>query len=159
VKESWDLTAHPQQLVDTMVKNASKHPARIAVITGGEPLMHNLDFLCSELKNEGFRTHIETSGAHPLSGKWDWICLSPKKFKEPLREICSKADELKMIIFNSSDFSFAEQYKSVVSPSCKLFLQPEWNKSSEMLPQIIEYVKQHPEWQISLQTHKYMDIP
>lgn len=159
VKESWDISAHPLQLVSSMVAKASEHKARIAVITGGEPLMHSLDFLTKSLKNSGFRTHIETSGAHPLSGEWDWICLSPKKFKEPLPEICLEADELKIIVYNASDFLFAEKYKILVAPSCKLFLQPEWSKSEEMLPHIIEYVKEHPEWQISLQTHKFMDIP
>jgi len=159
VKESWDIAAHPVKLVSTIVEKAEVHPARIAVITGGEPLMHSLDYLCASLKRKGFRTHIETSGTHPLSGEWDWICFSPKKFKEPAGEIFTMADELKVIVFNSSDFEFAEMHKKKVSPSCKLFLQPEWNRSEEMLPMIIEYVKQHPEWQISLQTHKYMDIP
>jgi len=159
VKESWDVSAHPLQLVSTMVAKASTHPARIAVITGGEPSMHPLDFLCKSLKSAGFRTHIETSGAHHLSGEWDWICLSPKKFMEPIEDICLMADELKIIVYNTSDFLFAEKYKNLVAPSCKLFLQPEWNRSSEILPQLIDYVKEHPEWQISLQTHKYMDIP
>lgn len=159
VKESWDVSAHPLQMVHSMVSDAIVHKARIVVITGGEPLMHSLDFLTKSFKKAGFRTHIETSGAHVLSGEWDWICLSPKKFKEPLKEICLDADELKIIVHNSSDFLFAEKYKSLVSPSCKLYLQPEWSKSEEMLPQIIAYVKQQPEWQVSLQTHKYMDIP
>jgi len=159
VKESWDINAHPLLLIDDIVSEASKYPSRIAVITGGEPLMHNLEYLTEALQNAGFRTHIETSGAYSLSGKWNWICVSPKKFKDALPDVCIKADELKCIVFNNSDFDFAEKYKASVSSDCKLFLQPEWDKQTQVLPSIIDYVKQHPEWGVSLQVHKFMQIP
>lgn len=159
VKESWDASKFPRHQVEHIVQSAKAFAGRLAVITGGEPLMHNLDELCNQLQNNGFRTNIETSGAYSLSGSWDWICLSPKKFKEPLPEIIAVAHELKVIIYNKSDFSWAESFINTISPNCKLYLQPEWSRSSSMLPQIIDYVKEHPHWQISLQTHKYMDIP
>ena len=159
VKESWEATLHPLTSVTTMAEEAAKHPSQIAVVTGGEPLMYDLSELCKELKKRGLRTHIETSGAYQVSGEWDWFCLSPKKFKEPTLDSCRNAHELKAIIYNTSDFAFAEKYKNLVSPNCKLFLQPEWGKQEQMLPAIIEYVKTHPEWQISLQLHKYMQIP
>lgn len=159
VKESWDVHAHPQQSVSQIVEEANQFPSKIAVVTGGEPLMHDLSCLTKELKEKGFRTHIETSGAYPLTGEWDWICLSPKKFKEPVLEVCQNAHELKVIVFNKSDFDFAEKYKKLVPPSCHLYLQPEWDKQSDMLPLMVEYVKAHPEWKVSLQIHKYMQIP
>jgi 7-carboxy-7-deazaguanine synthase len=159
VKESWDAEKHPKLFVDDIVIEAKKHPARLAVITGGEPLMYNLDGLTNKLKNEGFKTNIETSGAYPLTGSWDWICVSPKKFKAPLESVLAKANELKVIVFNKSDFDFAEKNRKLVSANCRLFLQPEWDKSEEMLPLIIDYVKNNPEWNISLQTHKYLNIP
>ena len=159
VKESWDLTKHPQVNIEKIVQEAQKFPARLAVITGGEPLMHNLDPLTQTLHQQNFQTHIETSGAYPLSGDWDWICFSPKKFKQPVPEIYAKANELKVIIYNSSDFDWAESFAQKIQPNCKLFLQPEWSKSKEMLPKIIDYVKENPKWQISLQVHKFMDIP
>jgi 7-carboxy-7-deazaguanine synthase len=159
VKESWDIDKHPHFVVDHIVEEASKYPGRLAVITGGEPLMHNLGELTETLQKAGFKTNIETSGAHALSGKWDWICLSPKKFKAPVPEILDKADELKIIIFNKSDFQWAEQFASQVRPDCKLYLQPEWGKSDEMLPLIVDYIKQNPKWEVSLQIHKYMNIP
>ncbi len=159
VKESWDVNAHPKLSIDEIVTEACKYPARIAVITGGEPLMHDLTYLCKLLKDKGFRTHIETSGAYPISGDCDWVCLSPKKFKEPVLSVCENAQELKAIIFNKSDFEFAEKYKKLVSTACKLYLQPEWDKQNDMLPLMVEYVKNHPEWKISLQVHKYLQIP
>ena len=128
-------------------------------ITGGEPLMYNLDELTLKLKNHAFQTHLETSGAHVLTGRWDWICLSPKKFKKPLPETFEQADELKVIVYNNHDFSWAEKMAGNVNPGCKLFLQPEWSKAKEMLPQIISYVKSNPQWEVSLQIHKFMDIP
>ena len=131
----------------------------MVVITGGEPLMHNLDELTTILKTSGIRTNIETSGAHPLSGQWDWICLSPKKFKAPLPEICVKANELKIIIYNKSDFDWAEKFAALVSPQCKLYLQPEWDRSAEMTPLIIEYIKANPKWELSIQLHKYINVP
>jgi organic radical activating enzyme len=159
VKESWDANLHPKQKIEDIVREASKNPARLAVITGGEPLMYNLENLTAALKEKGFQTNIETSGAYPLTGKWDWICFSPKKFKQPLVEVAKQANELKVIVYNKSDFEWAEQHAKLVSPTCKLFLQPEWSKSDVMLPQIIEYVKQNPQWRASLQVHKYMNIP
>ncbi len=121
--------------------------------------MHNLDELTKQLHRAGFQTNIETSGAHPLSGEWDWICLSPKKFKAPLPQILTHANELKVVIYNRSDFKWAEEYAAKVSPSCKLYLQPEWDKSNEITHSIIEYIKQNPEWELSLQIHKYINVP
>ena len=159
VKESWDASKHPLVQIESMVKFVVDEKAPIAVITGGEPLMHNLDELTSTLKNNGIRTHIETSGAHPLSGEWDWICLSPKKFKAPLPEVIQKANELKVVIFNKTDFEWAEKFAAAVSPDCLLYLQPEWSKSAEINPLIISYIKKNPQWILSLQTHKFLDIP
>jgi 7-carboxy-7-deazaguanine synthase len=159
VKESWDASKHPLVQIESMVKFVADEKAPIAVITGGEPLMHNLDELTLTLKNNGIRTHIETSGAHPLSGDWDWICLSPKKFKAPLPEVIQKANELKVVIFNKTDFEWAEKFAAAVSPDCLLYLQPEWSKSVEINPLIIAYVKKNPQWILSLQTHKFLDIP
>jgi 7-carboxy-7-deazaguanine synthase len=160
VKESWPMDTHPKMTIQQIIDEASQYPGRIVVITGGEPLMHDLTNLTTAFKVAGFRTHIETSGAHPLSGHWDWICLSPKKFKEPLAEIFNAAHELKAIIFNKSDFEFAEQNNSKLNTkNSKLYLQPEWSKREEMMPLIVDYVKSHPQWQISLQTHKYLNIP
>jgi 7-carboxy-7-deazaguanine synthase len=159
VKESWNAGDHIINSVSDIVAPALEKKSRLAVITGGEPLMYNLGPLTHHLKAHGFLTHIETSGAHPLTGEWDWICLSPKKFKKPMTEIIPVADELKVIIYNKSDFAWAEEYSTKVKPTCRLFLQPEWSKSPEMLPFIVEYVKDNPRWEISLQVHKFMDIP
>jgi 7-carboxy-7-deazaguanine synthase len=159
VKESWGADMHPELNVEELIAAASQQPARLAVITGGEPLMYDMQALTSALKESGFHTHIETSGAYPLSGEWDWICLSPKKFKAPVGGIHQKASELKVIVYNSHDFTFAENHAKQVSTGCRLFLQPEWSRATQMLPEIIEYVKLHPEWRISLQTHKYLNIP
>lgn len=159
VKESWDASKHPVRPVSELVSEAAAHPGRIAVITGGEPLMHDLGALTKALHAEGFRTHMETSGSSPLSGDWDWITLSPKKFKAPLPEVCEAAHELKIVIYNKSDFAWAEKYAALASPSCKLYLQPEWSREKEMTPLIIDYVKAHPKWQISLQIHKYLNVP
>jgi organic radical activating enzyme len=159
VKESWDVNAHPKVAIADIVAQALQHPARIAVITGGEPLMHKLDGLTAALKAVGFRTHIETSGAHSFSGTWDWVCFSPKKFMAPKPEIYAQANELKVIVYNKSDFDFAEKFAALVPPDCRLLLQPEWDKSAQMMPLIVDYVKEHPQWQISLQTHKFMAIP
>ena len=153
------MEAHPVRPVATIVAEAAQWPGRLAVVTGGEPLMHSLDALTATLKGAGFETNIETSGAHPLSGEWDWICLSPKKFKAPLPAILTVAHELKVVIFNKSDFAWAEQYAAQVSSSCKLYLQPEWDKSAVMLPLIIDYIKAHPEWELSIQSHKYINVP
>lgn len=159
VKESWDADKHPQRTIQEIAEEAASFPARLAVVTGGEPLMHDLTALCDALHSYGFSVHIETSGAHLLSGNPDWICFSPKKFKAPVPEIYDQADELKVVVYNKSDFQWAEQFAEKVKPGCKLFLQPEWSVSDKMLPRIIDYVKAHPEWQISLQVHKFMQIP
>ena len=159
VKDSWDADLHPVHAVDEIVDKAATFAGRIAVVTGGEPLMYELGPLTRTLKQQGFRTHIETSGAYPVSGQWDWICLSPKKFKLPDESVLQQAHELKVIIFNSSDFEFAEQFAAKVSSNCKLFLQPEWSREKKMLPLIIDYVKNNPQWEVSLQVHKYMNIP
>ena len=159
VKESWDADLHPLTPVEGIVKNAAKYPGKAVVVTGGEPLLYNLDLLTQKIKEAGILTFIETSGAYPLSGDWDWICLSPKKFKAPRIDIAPLANELKVIVFNKSDFKWAEEYAELVSPTCKLYLQPEWSKSAEMTPLIIDYVMNNPKWEISLQTHKFLNIP
>jgi 7-carboxy-7-deazaguanine synthase len=178
VKESWDADKHPQKTIEEIIDEAKREvwsqelgvgghwtsdighrSADIAVITGGEPLMHDCSELTRALHHAGFKTHIETSGAHPLSGDWDWICFSPKKFKAPLSGIFEASDELKVVIFNKSDFAWAEKYAALVSPKCRLFLQPEWGKSSAITPLIIDYIKQNPQWEFSLQLHKYIHVP
>lgn len=159
VKESWDASKHPTHSIDTIVSWVVNAGAQLAVITGGEPLMHSLNDLTNALHSNGIRTHIETSASSPLSGEWDWLCVSPKKFKTPLPAIVAEADELKVVVFNRSDFDWAESHARLVKPGCKLYLQPEWDKASEMLPLMIDYVKKHPQWEISLQIHKYMNIP
>lgn len=159
VKESWDADQHPKVAIEELVSKAKSSGSKIAVITGGEPAMYDLGRLTELLKQAGLRTHIETSGAYPLTGTWDWVCFSPKKFKSPHPSVYSLADELKVIIYNKSDLKWAEEFAGKVNPGCKLFLQPEWSKEKEMLPLIIDYVKAHPEWRISLQVHKYMNIP
>ncbi len=159
VKESWDASRHPLVPVAAMAERARASGATIAVVTGGEPAMHPLEHLTAALQRAGLRTHIETSGAWPLTGTWDWICLSPKKFKAPLPDVVTRADELKVIVYNKSDFAWAEQYARQVKPACRLYLQPEWSRAQQMLPQIITYIKHHPQWRISLQIHKYMNIP
>ena len=159
VKDSWDATKHPKLKVESLKLTVKETPAEIVVITGGEPLMHNLDHLTKELQAAGLQTNIETSGAHPLSGSWNWICLSPKKFKAPLPEILPLANELKVVIFNKSDFAWAEEHAAKVSPGCKLFLQPEWDKAAIITPLIIDYIKANPKWELSLQIHKYINVP
>ncbi|QQL51313.1 7-carboxy-7-deazaguanine synthase QueE [Mucilaginibacter ginkgonis] len=159
VKESWDASLHPLTSADTIVQHAMQYPAKTIVVTGGEPLIYNLNYLTAHMKEHGITTFIETSGAYPLSGHWDWICLSPKKFKAPVPSIAKQAHELKVIVFNKSDFAWAEQHAQMVAPDCKLYLQPEWSKAKEVTPLIIDYVMAHPKWEISLQTHKYLNIP
>ena len=158
VKESWDANLHPPTLTSTIVENTKKY-ADIAVITGGEPLMWDMSRLTNQLKNQQIKTHIETSGAYKLSGTWDWICLSPKKTKLPLMEVYEASHELKVIIYNKNDFKFAEEQAAKVNDKCQLFLQPEWSNHEKMTPQIVEYVMEHPKWKISLQTHKFLNIP
>ena len=159
VKDSWDQKKHQPENITTLVKRALEFPAKAVVITGGEPLMYNLDALSRELKKAGLKTWLETSGAYPLSGTWDWICVSPKKFKAPLPELLSVADELKVVVYNASDFIWAQQHEQQVKPACKLFLQPEYGVFNKVTPLIVEYVKQHPQWKISLQSHKVLSIP
>jgi 7-carboxy-7-deazaguanine synthase len=159
VKESWPIAAHPRWEVNALVAEVEKAGARMAVITGGEPLMHQLEPLTTLLKNKGIACHLETSGAHPLSGNWDWICLSPKKFKAPLPAILQKADELKVVVYHESDFAWGESYAKQMKKTCKLFLQPEWSKRAQLTSQLISYIKANPQWELSLQVHKYLDIP
>ena len=159
VKESWDADNHPKIAIDEIVEQASKEPGRLAVITGGEPLMHNLDELTFRLQSEGFETNIETSGSFPLSGSWNWICVSPKKFRPPTVEALRNANELKVIIYNKNDFEWAEKHASQVDGECKLYLQPEWERASIMTPFIIDYIKMNPRWELSLQIHKYINVP
>ena len=158
VKESWNADLHPPTLTETIVDNVKKH-AKTVVITGGEPLMWSMDYITNLLQENNIKTHIETSGAYSFSGKWDWFCLSPKKNKLPLDEVYREADELKMIIHNQSDFIFAEEQAAKVGKKCQLFLQPEWSKKEKMTAQIVDYVMENPKWKISLQTHKYLNIP
>lgn len=161
VKESWDANAHPLKTIVEIVTIAKQNSSigALAVVTGGEPLMHDLTELTIALHEAGFKTNIETSGSHPLSGSWDWICLSPKKFKSPLPEILPMANELKVIIYNKSDFAWAEKFTAQVSAECKLYLQPEWDKAAVVTPLIIDYIKAHPKWELSLQIHKYINVP
>jgi organic radical activating enzyme len=159
VKDSWDAGKHPLRSIDDIVNDVLATTAQMVVITGGEPLMHDLYELTAAFKEKGILTNIETSGAHPLSGNWDWICLSPKKFKAPLPEILLLAHELKVVIFHPSDFVWAEQYAAMVSPECKLYLQPEWDKAAIVTPLIIDYIKANPKWELSLQIHKYINVP
>ena len=159
VKESWDASKQPQVGIATIVEYVKLANAKMAVITGGEPLLHQLDALTKLLKENGISTNIETSGSSALSGYWDWICVSPKKFKAPLPEVVAKANELKVVVFNKSDLEWAEKYAAMVSETCILYLQPEWDKAATVMPLIIDYVKQNPKWKISLQTHKYLNIP
>jgi len=159
VKDSWDADKHSKFSVTELVGEVKKTPAAMVVITGGEPLMHNLDTLTRTFREAGLQLNIETSGAHPVSGLWDWICLSPKKFKAPLEPVCKLAHELKVVIFNKSDFEWAEKYAALVSASCKLYLQPEWEKREQVTPLIIEYIKNNPQWGMSIQMHKYINVP
>lgn len=159
VKDSWDAALHPELSVQEIVDKAADFKSEIVVITGGEPAMYDLTDLCNALHSAGKKIHIETSGAHPVRGKFDWITLSPKKFKFPVEGVHSKADELKIIIFNRSDFQWAEEHAAKVSAKCKLYLQPEWDKREQMIPEIVSFVIDHPNWIISLQDHKYMNIP
>jgi organic radical activating enzyme len=159
VKDSWDASKHPVLSVEEIVAAAVAHPSRIAIVTGGEPLLHQLDPLTTALRAAGFQTHIETSGSSPMSGSWDWVCLSPKKFKAPLAESIDAADELKVVVFNKSDFDWANSFVNDVNTDCKKYLQPEWEKSDAMTPLVIEYIKSNPSWELSAQLHKYIQVP
>lgn len=158
VKESWNSELHPPTNVDLIISNATKY-ANTVVVTGGEPLMWNMDLLTNKLKDKNLKVHIETSGAYKITGEWDWICLSPKKNKLPKKTVYDKAHELKVIIYNKHDFIFAEEQAALVNKNAILFLQPEWSKKEEITPLIVDYVMNNPKWRVSLQTHKYLNIP
>jgi 7-carboxy-7-deazaguanine synthase len=159
VKESWDASLHPAQSVEQIVTDALAHEGRLAVITGGEPAMYNLTALTDALKQQGFETNIETSGVYQLTGTWDWVCFSPKKFKEPHPSVYAQANELKVVIYHKSDLAWAAEHAKQISPHCRLYLQPEWSKAAQLLPLIIDYIKENPQWRMSLQVHKYLNIP
>jgi organic radical activating enzyme len=156
---AWDPGLHPQVETDSIIANAVSSGAGAVVVTGGEPFMWDLGYLCYHLKQNNIRTFAETSGAYPLSGEWDWICLSPKKSRPPLKEVFGSADELKVIIEEENDFLWAEKNRKLVNPGCLLFLQPEWSRFTEVIPTIVRYVRRNTEWRISLQIHKFMHIP
>lgn len=156
---SWNPSIHPMVETEVIINNVINSGTDSVVVTGGEPLMWNLDLLCSGLKKKNINTFIETSGAYPLSGEWDWICLSPKRNMPPVDHLTNVANELKVIIQDENDFEWAEKFKSMVSRECILFLQPEWSRFKIIIPRIVEYVKSHPTWRVSLQAHKYMHIP
>lgn len=158
VKESWDANLHPPTPIEHIVTQAKQYSDTV-VVTGGEPLMWNMDPLCEALHGQGMQVHIETSGAYALTGTWDWFCLSPKKNKHPLQAAYDYADELKVIIYNKDDFKFAEEQAAQVATNCKLFLQPEWSRREKVMPLIVDYVLANPKWKASLQTHKYLNIP
>ncbi len=159
VRESWDASKSPMTSIRDIIAKASEAKSRIAIVTGGEPLMYDLTQLTEALKKNGFDTHLETSGVHTLTGNWDWICFSPKKFKEPRPEYFEKADELKIVVYNKNDLLWGESMANKVKKwGCRLYFQPEWSKSEKLLPHIISYVKRNPHWEISLQIHKFMDI-
>jgi 7-carboxy-7-deazaguanine synthase len=158
-KESWNADKYPPVLTDKIIEHASSYPAKAIVVTGGEPLLYNLDYFCKGLHRNGVTTYLETSGSSILSGEWDWICLSPKKDAPPLPGIYTKANELKVIIEDVSDLNWAEENAREVASSCILYLQPEWSQRNAIIPEIVEYIKMHPKWKISLQSHKYIRIP
>jgi organic radical activating enzyme len=159
VKESWDANKHPLLTISDLLEKVKGSPAKLVVITGGEPAMHDLTALTNVLKENGYELAIETSGAHTITGEWDWICISPKKFKAPLTENIQYADELKVVIYHPSDFEWAEKYKSMVSDNCICLLQPEYSKHTKAVELIVDYVKNNPTWRISLQTHKVINVP
>ncbi len=159
VKESWDAAKHPNMTAEEIVTMVAASGTKICVVTGGEPLLYNLDELTRALKAKNIRTHIETSGAYPVSGQWDWICVSPKRFKLPLPDCLKAAHELKVIVAHRNDLRFAEENAAKVGKDCKLYLQPEWEDAEDILPLVIEYVKNNQQWEISLQVHKYLNVP
>ena len=159
VKESWDENDHPKMTIEQIIDGIKDFPSKTIIITGGEPLMYNLDQLTGSLKALGYSLHIETSGVYQFTGDFDWVCFSPKKFKKPHQSIYAVANEIKAIIFNKSDFKFADSFLEQLNDDCQHYLQPEWSKADAMTPQIIEFVKNNPNWNISMQTHKYLNIP
>jgi organic radical activating enzyme len=158
-KFSWDPNVHTLTDVKAIVEKAKQYPAKTVVVTGGEPSTYDLDFFCKEMKDAGVATFIETSGVYNLSGEWDWICLSPKKHNPPVDNIFQKAHELKVIIYNDDDFEWAEKCSNLVNDNCKLYLQPEWSRFKNNVQKIVDFVKQNPKWGVSLQAHKFMNIP
>ena len=158
VKESWDISEDQYLSIDEIISNVIKYSAETFIITGGEPLMHNLSELTDALKEKNKKIHLETSGTHPISGHFDWICFSPKKFKDPLDDFFKLSNELKIIVYNDSDFLWAEELLKKIKNNPKLTLQPEWSKSKEINPKILNYIKSNPKWRISLQTHKYLNV-
>ncbi|MDG1158527.1 MAG: 7-carboxy-7-deazaguanine synthase QueE [Flavobacteriales bacterium] len=159
VKESWDASAHPGKSAQSIVEDVLDSGANIAVITGGEPCMYNLLELTSLLREAGIRTHLETSGVYPITGDWDWVCFSPKKFKKPLAEAYEKANELKVVVYHQSDIVWAQNHADLLNKEAQRFLQPEWDKQEQNLPLILNYVRNNPSWRLSLQTHKFIGIP
>jgi len=158
VKESWDANKHAERSVESLLQEVKQTAASIVIITGGEPLMYDCLPLTEALQQAGYKTHVETSGAYPLSGKWDWVCVSPKKFKVPLDSVLAQADELKVVVFNKTDIAWALQHAEKVNSTCLLFLQPEWSKEKEMLPLMTAFIQENPTWKLSLQIHKYMGV-
>ncbi len=158
VKESWDAGIHPVTTVEEIIAKIKTSTTEMVIVTGGEPVMYDLTHLTKRLKTENFRTHLETSGVYPLTGDWDWVCFSPKKFKAPHSSIYEAANELKVVIYNQSDFEWAEKHAAMVNTDCELFLQPEWSREKEMVQKITDYIKTNPHWKISLQIHKYMNV-
>jgi len=158
VKESWDANKHKLTPVDEIVQRILENPAKAVVVTGGEPMLYDLEYLCKTLKNNNIKLFLETSGSEPISGTWDWICISPKRNHPPQQSVLRQASELKVVICNETDFSWAEENATLVSSNCHLLLQPEWSSKELMMPKIVDYILQHPQWRISLQSHKYMDI-
>lgn len=158
VKESWDAKIHPVTTVEEIIGKIKKSNTEIVIVTGGEPVMYDLTHLTNRLKEENLRTHLETSGVYALTGDWDWVCFSPKKFKAPHASVYEAANELKVVIYNQSDFEWAEKHAAMVNADCELFLQPEWSREKEMVPKITEYIKSNPRWKISVQIHKYMNV-
>ena len=158
VKDSWDADKHPKISIDSLLEEAIKYPSRLVIITGGEPAMYDLTVLTKKFKEAGYRVHIETSGAYPLVGEFDWITFSPKKFKKPLEDVAKMANELKIVVFNKSDIKWAEEHQKLVSSDCKLFLQPEWDKRKISEKIVFKYILTNPNWFVSLQTHKYLGV-
>jgi len=159
IKESWDASKHQLTVTDEVIERIIANPSRAVVVTGGEPMLYDLSYFCHRLREASVSLYLETSGSEPISGEWDWICLSPKKNHPPKQEALSKANELKVIIFDDSDFLWAEENAGKVKKECILILQPEWSNASNMMQKIVNYVFVHPQWRVMLQSHKYMHIP
>lgn len=158
-KLTWNPEFHPLVDIKDIVNKVLRTPAQSIVVTGGEPSLYNLTPLCEQLKRHDIKTYLETAGTNKLTGEWDWICLSPKKQNQPLDVYYEKADELKVIIYEEADIKWAEETSKFVSSNCYLFLQPEWSQYKKMINPIVDYVKNYPKWNISLQAHKFMRIP